>query len=505
VVSLLTKGVASFLGLADAPHSYSGQSKKVARVNAGENALEFGSPPLGFAQFYSGGVPTDLPWAYESPLPWTPTFQQATAEVFFSPIMKIDGDDQVYLIDSGTAFWRYNITKKTFTKLASPAYSGEWCWRTLVPDSLTAPTRLYTIGDSEAGTGSKGRRVMVYTISSNSWDYSALCPYYDLRVNFQNKAGGNFSIGDTVTGATSGAQLKVTGISQNGSGYLDGAPLSEADFQVGEQISNGLGVTANVTTLWTPGGRYMLKAMVYRDANNIYIWAGRNDGTGYGNCNRGRCIRYDPTAGHFQVFGTADDYTTAGWLARCAAIKADNTVVYGGWMGGYTRRCKYTLATDSYSNADVGKKFGWAYSPNKLWYVSGANDQQGYIDTADDSMHDNQFAANPARVSGYGWCYGLSSDNAYIIALARSTEVRVMSVFGTGMWQLAQISPTQRVLLMVNKPNDGFPVYASMGSAFIPLPNYQTTLLESGAWNFFYSKAGDYTPIKLYYCFLEGG
>jgi hypothetical protein len=30
-------------------------------------------------------------------------------------------------------------------------------------------------------------------------------------------------------------------------------------------------------------------------------------------------------------------------------------------------------------------------------------------------------------------------------------------------------------------------------------------LLESGAWNFFYSKAGDYTPIKLYYCFLEGG
>lgn len=54
------KRIRSFLGLEDTPASYAGQATKVAKVNAGEDALEFGAPGVGTFL----GL-TDTPASYE--------------------------------------------------------------------------------------------------------------------------------------------------------------------------------------------------------------------------------------------------------------------------------------------------------------------------------------------------------------------------------------------------------------------------------------------------------
>jgi hypothetical protein len=93
---------------------------------------------------------------------------------------------------------------------------------------------------------------------------------------FDNKAGGNFAVGNTITGATSGATGKL--ITTNNATTMTLGAVS-GTFQDNEQISNGVGVTADVngdaaigikndpmnndsTGLWTDDGANITLAFV---------------------------------------------------------------------------------------------------------------------------------------------------------------------------------------------------------------------------------------------------
>ena len=54
-MSVLVKGVSTFLGLTDTPSSFSGETKKVTRVNAGETALELVSQEVALTFIIDGG------------------------------------------------------------------------------------------------------------------------------------------------------------------------------------------------------------------------------------------------------------------------------------------------------------------------------------------------------------------------------------------------------------------------------------------------------------------
>jgi len=72
-----------------------------------------------------------MSWISETAVPFT-----ITGQLFFSPVI----GREVYVIDRGTNFWKYNLGTQQWTELASPNYTGTYAYRTLVPDSITNPT-----------------------------------------------------------------------------------------------------------------------------------------------------------------------------------------------------------------------------------------------------------------------------------------------------------------------------------------------------------------------------
>ena len=105
-----------------------------------------------------------MAWINEEALPFT-----VTTSVYFSPIVS----DVVYILDRGTEFWKYNLTTKIYTKLTSPTYSGENVYRTLAisPDG----TKIAVVSEG-AASEPNGRRIEIFTISSNSWTASSQAP-----------------------------------------------------------------------------------------------------------------------------------------------------------------------------------------------------------------------------------------------------------------------------------------------------------------------------------------
>ncbi|MBA7536306.1 hypothetical protein ES705_28569 [subsurface metagenome] len=161
-------GVKTLLELTDTPSSYAGQALKLFKVNAGETAGVF-DLLLSFADWYSGGLPTDFPWGFEAPAPWT-----YDTMPFFSPVIKNSIDQlEVYVIDRGTAFWRYNIDTKHWTKLPLPNYDGAGCARSLAmsPDGtkLACTSEQYPASDG-------GRRISVYNLATGIWTDSPQSP-----------------------------------------------------------------------------------------------------------------------------------------------------------------------------------------------------------------------------------------------------------------------------------------------------------------------------------------
>jgi len=130
--------------------------------------MGFGPEPGGltFTKFFDGteDSPTDFPWAFESPLPFT-----VIAQFYFSPLLtNAQSEDYVYVIDRGQNFWKYNITKKHWTELSSPNYTCANTRRNLAlspnGEKLACPSE------------DDGRRLEIYDIASDSWTATDQAP-----------------------------------------------------------------------------------------------------------------------------------------------------------------------------------------------------------------------------------------------------------------------------------------------------------------------------------------
>ena len=325
-----------------------------------------------------------------------------TGSLFFSPIF----GTRVYVIDQGLHFYSYTLGTKAWSLLASPNFTLSDGQRTLVPDSISSPTRLYCI--SQTIGNQAGLRISTYTIASNSWSDSPMCPSWDMRLS--GIPSGAFVAGEQVVGGTSGA----TGwFFAQGADYIDVYPGDELSFQVGELVTGTVsGQTVVVTGTWSSGGNCILKSLVYVNPTTIYVWAGRRDGTGVGNCNQGKCIRYNPGAGappYFtvfpavgsSVFGTA----AATFVAKAAAINGAGTVVYGGDVRFSGRYCTYTIAIDTYALPAPAASGSYidVCDPLRLWYrhfVGGGGWEHirfGYYLISANTFYDSHWEGNSAR------------------------------------------------------------------------------------------------------------
>ncbi|GAI67417.1 unnamed protein product [marine sediment metagenome] len=202
-------GASTFVSLKDAPDSYTGSSKMVARVKSTLDGLEFGLPKLDITKFFDGSVdtPVDKDWEFETPLPFTDPY----AGVFFSPLIKNVFDQlEVYVISHGFDFWKYNLKTKQWTELASPNYI---LWTTtgggVFDRSLAlSPDGLKLACVSEGGDDWRGgRRIEVYTIASDSWAASPQAP--DVSASSTVVAGLVWEDNDTIWAWASRASAAV--------------------------------------------------------------------------------------------------------------------------------------------------------------------------------------------------------------------------------------------------------------------------------------------------------
>jgi len=138
--------------------------------------MGFGDLPAGgltFTKFWNGAVdtPSDFPWSFESPLPFTEDGAIWFSHVFINGA----GEREVYVIDrSDTNFWRYNINRKRWTKLANPNYDAESCERSLVINPTGS--KVWCISDRRNPGYTNGSRLSCYDIAQNTWTDSAQAP-----------------------------------------------------------------------------------------------------------------------------------------------------------------------------------------------------------------------------------------------------------------------------------------------------------------------------------------
>ena len=110
------------------------------------------------------------------------------------------------------------------------AFTQDWQW-TLVAGGGNG----LTITENTAATGSVGG----YMFSAGTISAPA-------TIDYTNLTGGTFSVGNTITGSNSGATATI--VTDNGSNTLTYNTLV-GTFVIGETISNGLGVSAKITSL----------------------------------------------------------------------------------------------------------------------------------------------------------------------------------------------------------------------------------------------------------------
>ncbi|MBA7529936.1 hypothetical protein ES705_22135 [subsurface metagenome] len=426
-------GAKTFLELTDTPSSYAGSSKKVSRVNAAEDQLEFGLPVFDVTKFFDGSVdtPTDKAWEFESPVPFTQDIF-----LYFSPLIKNVFDQlEVYVIDQGTHFWKYNLKTKQWAELSSPNYElysaggGGGFNRSLAvsPDG----TKLACISDGIDDTRG-GKRIEVYNIAGDSWAASPVSP----------------------------------------------------DVQAYASVVSGL---------------------VWEDNDKIWCWASKASAAAKTYC---KCINYVPSTTTWTQYATVCSGLSYV-QAPSAAIKADSSIVFGGYIGASSRAyCKYTVAGDSYdfaSEMTAGTVPATAADRSRLWSFNTTTGRQGYLQISDETLHDDIFAENTDRLVYFGDRLGVNEDADSIIAESRNVVPKVMSCTSAGMYLLDTLVATNWTLVVVDKPNDGYAVTALANGRYVVIEGYGIILLEAATWSFYYPKAGNYTPIKLYDCPLEGG
>ncbi|GAI69890.1 unnamed protein product, partial [marine sediment metagenome] len=170
-------GAATFIELKDTPAAYTGQADKLVKVKAGEDGLDLvaGYAGIELLRFYNGETPTDIAWAYESPLPFA-----VLHHTFFSPIFKTEASEYyVYVIGQDKKFYLYNITRARWTRLADTNYNGGW------GDPASSSSRALAVSPDETKlaccseitpTTDGGRRLEVYDRATDQWTASSQCP-----------------------------------------------------------------------------------------------------------------------------------------------------------------------------------------------------------------------------------------------------------------------------------------------------------------------------------------
>lgn len=315
-----------------------------------------------------------MAWVFEEPLPFTPT-----GRIFFSPIL----NDVIYVIDQGTQFWKYNIVSHQWTLLASPTYgctvaSQIHFNRTLAvsPDgtrlACISEGSLYGAGAPEQRRTGGGRRVEFYTIATNTWTAS------------------------------------------------------------------------QQTTFLINGRTTYARALVWENDDTLWVWCVEgyaNGATGNVWDFYGKCVRYVPSTDTWtpfdwptlllRRFNVGYPWTWYG-LPRGAAIKNDGSEVYVGCAYYDMYWKKYTVATNTYSalfSLNPTDLFCYIYDRTRLWFfTAGSTCQQGYLNTADDTLHYDQFTENIQRTAGYGGYGGVRSGaSPAITAHARATPPELMS------------------------------------------------------------------------------
>ncbi|GAH74535.1 unnamed protein product, partial [marine sediment metagenome] len=122
---------------------------------------------------YSAEISFTTTWRDEKALPFA-----TTGQIFFSPII----GDEVYVIDQGYHFYKYNLATRSWTELTSPNYGSDVdsrgrFFRTLAvsPDgtklACCSEGKWSTYAEPDYRTGG-GRRVEIYNIAGNSWSAS---------------------------------------------------------------------------------------------------------------------------------------------------------------------------------------------------------------------------------------------------------------------------------------------------------------------------------------------
>jgi len=248
-----------------------------------------------------------MAWISETAVPFT-----ITSQLFFSPII----GQEVYVIDRGTNFWKYNLATKQWTELTSPNYTAPYAYRTLVPDDVASPTKLYCPSEYSSAGDNRGDsiRLSVYNIAGNSWADSTPILPYTLQLNVSDKTG--FQVGEIVQGNSSGATAFIRSI---GVDNLNVTPQTDTRFTQAEEVEGQ--TSGAITTLWggghsfgsSPswayGGAQNIKSIIYKDATHIYCWQA-NYGyhpSGQYYYSDARCVCYNPTADTWEAF-SANSY-----------------------------------------------------------------------------------------------------------------------------------------------------------------------------------------------------
>jgi len=296
-------------------------------------------------------------WELEESVPFT-----ITGTLYFSPVV----NGEVYVIDAGTNFYKYNIITNQWSRLPSPNYSAPgFTYRNLAlsPNG----TKLACCSDGYTAAGvfptSGGRRIEIYNIATNTWTASSSLP--TIIATIPGLARALVWIDEDT--------IWVWAIRQNGT----------ASGWNGKCIKYTVSTdTFTVYTADSPWFSYLL-------SDSMYAYSA--------------AISSDGNAVFMSVIGW--DYY---WLLYNVA--ADSYTQYGG--AGPTV---------------FWQSMAYAADRNRLWFTNDTTGRQGYLDANDRSLYHDIYLTNPERDTGYGIRFGVRSDLARIIAYARSSAPELMS------------------------------------------------------------------------------
>lgn len=360
------------------------------------------------------------------------------SQLFFSPIIEeVPGVWVVYIIDRGTNFWKYNITTKEWQELSSPTYV-----------TATGSSGLGTI-DRNLYLSPNGTKLACVSDATN------------------NHRGGKRVEIYTIATDTWAASEQVQNMD-------DETPASQATTIAG---------------------------LVWADESTIWCWAAQ---ARTGVKDYARCIKYS-VGGIFTIYAALLNGGLVHSSPQSAAINAAGTVIYGSVIGATVQEWyKYTIATDTYASGGTltsGRAFAFASDRDKLWYFDTTTIRQGYIDTADDSENDNQFAQNADTLIGYH--FGVSDDATYIITWDFALTVpEMMSATPDGMYLLGTIYADGWSPCIIEMPDWNYTMLV-VNTTSNKTYSYDHSIqiwISDGTWEFYITQAiPSYADIRIVY------